>query len=1160
MDQFYFEEGYTEARYFVYVADAQIGLAPYIEYGYLPPNFFEDRGSLAVLYCDAEIVVGMLIEAQSYQSSQFTLSAQVSKTVDAQAAFSSQFTQTAIGARGRDIDLFAFSDAAITAQVDRIRDTNITASSVFDVATDFVVSRSADSDVDAIFSAIVNGLRSRDANLNAQAAFSFAATIEVTKTVDINVNSQSTVTVTADKFRAFGADLSAVNQLFADAQRTRESAVSVVSEFTIQTQGRQIRDAHLTGTGIASLDCQAIKLAVGQSNIQSAFTQTFLGGKLKTSQSQMFAYASIFVSRKIADVRPRNLPITTNTFSYYDNSLAKFGTHSWHPQSSFSYYFDKKLGNAVTGSPDNIPINPGDSFVLEGYAYFNNINSNQLFVRVAGVHFELVRTNTVFQVGILQSDGNYGYLPSAINGQTFINNWAHILLVSDGTRFSAYLNNVRKFTTTTLPTNYWNGGVLIQSNGGGVWLDELSFWKGTTLGYNPSNSTITAPTSARTDSQYAQGIWHFDNNGFDDYQTFTQTFDVTANLQGQFTQAVSANYVIRPNIAISAQASVSAVIGKLEEINLIAFSNGALSADVNVQRSAASEISSTASITASQDRFRDNTSSLNSQVNVSVSVDRFRNAESNTSAISTVSASVNRTVSADSSITAISNISAVIGKLEEIVLTAFTNGSLTVDAVKTVDANSNLQTSTTITANAVKTVDSQSSVNSSFAISVDNYRIRFANSNQSSEFTANISAQSTIGIIAVISTAFVVNKTYFEYQGDYLEPGYFEQFEVIVQKTAQGIANLATQASLTANIGGSFFAQLVATSVASVSATVVKTASANISASDAFTQTTTAQKQTVSSASLNSNFALVCIGVTASEINMVAFANATLTATPTATKPFAASLASQATVVAETFDSLNANAQADIDAAFAQSTQAVKTVNAVIQTESIASSLTIAVKDVAADVVCESQFTTSIQAVKIVDIVSAVQSTAGLNAVINVSRSAASAIISTASISIEPTVVVDAVISTQAVATELVAVARVAAFFIDASVSSTLTAGVNAVKAASCAISAVSAVNATVNVVRSASSTQSAQATVIAIGANVKGFSAAFVSAMSFVVSIRDLRIDEIEYRIPGEGWEYTIGSETRIHVIQSETRLRDILTETALRTIGSETRIYNIE
>lgn len=197
MDQLYFEEGYIAQGYHVYVAEASVQFTPYIAEGYLPTDFFEDRGSFAVLTCIAQIVVGQEVLANGAWSSSFSLSVGISKLMSSTVNLNSSFSQTTIATRNSDIDLFAFSDAAISIQIQRIRDNNITASSAFTIAIDGARVRYIDSAEESVFSFNVVNQRSRATNLDAQAAFSLTASVDAT-TDEVSANLISTFSVYAN--------------------------------------------------------------------------------------------------------------------------------------------------------------------------------------------------------------------------------------------------------------------------------------------------------------------------------------------------------------------------------------------------------------------------------------------------------------------------------------------------------------------------------------------------------------------------------------------------------------------------------------------------------------------------------------------------------------------------------------------------------------------------------------------------------------------------------------------------------------------------------------------------------------------------------------------------------------------------------------------------
>jgi hypothetical protein len=151
------------------IVEARVELQDYTVESYFEDDYTQPQGSQFSLFC----AVVFQEEGAAALVAQSTVSTVANITVSVISAMSAQFTQTATISHIEGADLFALSDAAIAVQVDRIRENNIAASAVFDIATDFVVERSADADVDAIFSAIISGLRSRDVNLETQAAFSF---------------------------------------------------------------------------------------------------------------------------------------------------------------------------------------------------------------------------------------------------------------------------------------------------------------------------------------------------------------------------------------------------------------------------------------------------------------------------------------------------------------------------------------------------------------------------------------------------------------------------------------------------------------------------------------------------------------------------------------------------------------------------------------------------------------------------------------------------------------------------------------------------------------------------------------------------------------------------------------------------------------------------
>lgn len=298
MDLYYIEEGYYDAGYYVYTANAQA--AP---------------TAISSVSCNAV------------------------KITEVQSAISSSFSVNAYGARTIDIDLFAFSDAAIAIQVDRIRGNNIAATSVFSIATSVERTRQGDADADAIFSAIINGLRSRDVNLTTQAAFSFDSTgnrirfgvgafiaessvsCDATKInpfiqgnasftsqfvvqavcgkilqYQSNVNSTATFTATISHIE--GADLFAFSQsaLSATAERTRDNHFDIFSSSEVNSIVIRIRFVSTDCQSQSNVSCSADKIKNAQANCTSQSTVSALVGNIKqytSNQTSQFGVNTI---------------------------------------------------------------------------------------------------------------------------------------------------------------------------------------------------------------------------------------------------------------------------------------------------------------------------------------------------------------------------------------------------------------------------------------------------------------------------------------------------------------------------------------------------------------------------------------------------------------------------------------------------------------------------------------------------------------------------------------------------------------------------------------------------------------------------------------------------------------------------------------------------
>ena len=237
MDQYYFVEGYLEAGYLTVVKEASAGLTPYFVDGYLPSDYFGLEGNAinGVFSLSALLAkIGDNVFAIGSWTSSVSTTATVNITVSGAAAITTTFAQTSTISHIEGADLFAFSNAQLTAAVHRLRDNNITASAVFSVATDVTRTRNTSSEEAALFSFTANTVRSRDYESVQSAAFSLAAAID-NRTRDQSSALTSAVAFTATISHIEGADLVAFSNaaVTADVTRIRQFAIDLASGSTI---------------------------------------------------------------------------------------------------------------------------------------------------------------------------------------------------------------------------------------------------------------------------------------------------------------------------------------------------------------------------------------------------------------------------------------------------------------------------------------------------------------------------------------------------------------------------------------------------------------------------------------------------------------------------------------------------------------------------------------------------------------------------------------------------------------------------------------------------------------------------------------------------------------------------------------------------------------
>lgn len=1160
MDEFYFEQGYITTSYFGYIANADSG-SRYLVENYHVIDYFEYRGMLSFIACDFDVVIiGTTKEAEATFFTVFSGSQSAEKTAGFTANIETSFTQTAIGQRDRDIDLFAFSDAAIQAQVNRIRDTNIAATEFFSVSSDVARIRSLDADAEDQFVFVGINERSRDFDLQTQAAFSFVVDIDAFNLVAADLISEFTQIVSIDKLRSFSADLADSFSVNVQETRLRLADLQVQTASTVTCDFIVVRDAHLTAFDNIALGCTPNYQAVSSQNLVSQFSVTPTVGFRKSTNATIRGHFSILTSRYAGSDRPKTISgtFTSTQLINQGTRLTDFSSIPFSDNWFFTIGFQISPSIRYETSDSTrffyIPLgtrNGINCFLRASYRYRGSEGLTVTAQAVIGGAATVTGTNST----------------GPLYNNTIPLNWTVSFSFTGGQRLAVYQNGQRYAVNNDVPTNGWtipnNETVSFgtdfpytrNSSVHTLYTDYAWFATGNYSESGSANLNLPYPLVNTEDTVF---LYLFNGNG-QETLNLTLSGNATINSQASLSNSISGTFGFRSNL--NSQSTLTATVGTLEDINLVAFSDAALTGNVSVitDTVVASNIETNQTTVNSRVRYQSSDISSESTVNaVSLKIHPGQ------ALIETQSAVVTDAVKITESLSTISSeftVTAVIGTIEDILLTAFTDGSVTTLVDKITGYNSNISSEASLNHSIEIIRDYSSALSATVTQSVSAERSRDNQATIESAVSSIVDGQRLRFVSANVSAAHFVEQRYFETeQGLYIEEGYFTEAKITAVKTAQGSAQFASEFNQITNIGGQFFIALTATSAASVVATAVKQTEVFVPQGTNFQLVTSVLITRTVVSNIVSEFAVFCNGVTSSEVNMVAFSNALVVATPEANKPFSSTLSSVVTVYADTFDSLNSRGSADLSSESVFVVQAVKTAGAVVNTDSIASSLTVAVKDTVSDVFCEFAFTTSAVVEKTTSNIINANTVSSVNADPIKTVDVASDHIATVTVNAAGVVVVAAEIITQSIASSLSVVARTAAFFINADLNAQVQITGVVIRSADVHCQADNSLTADPFRVRFNSSTITALTNLSALIGVIKPFDAVIASAMTFVANVRELRLEEIEYRIPAEGWIYVITGEDREYDIIGETGLRLITGETRIKRIDGETRVYIVE
>lgn len=586
----------------------------------------------------------------------------------------------------------------------------------------------------------------------------FVDTVGITSGYQV-VNYESTNTVNADitKLTGISAGLSSQITLTASSNLIKSAASSIQSTTALTAQGLTTKDIVLTAFTDGSLAAAADRSRNIESHqlcestinaeikadynpslaFSSSGSLSFLGGIVVENSALLQSRFNIFASRNFGGPRPRHSPVTSGGLN---TTVKQFGTASFNGTAQF---------NPSLTSP-SVPVpTAGQSFVFEWwqYDYATGSTGNKIWFNYNDSPrgpLRLRRSNTstgnVFLERFISSPDNWEILISGTAATSVLNQWAHYLIVRDSSRYSLYINGSRRATTTN---NVNIDFSLTESIGYNIssdsllYLDDFSLHIGTTLGYNPSSSTITVPSAPRQNTDNTVFLYHFDDivsgNILDDV-SLTQLF--AANLQSTTTLTAAGGAPVRFTAALTAQSQLTVQAAKNSEIILTAFSDAALSAAVGKITEGQSSISSefTQTATAIKQVFGD----------------------ADIDSASAVSATAVKSVTAEISTESIATQLTAAVKVGDVIIDANSAFEQVTTAVKITSTDAAFSSETQLTGDGDLLVDYEAALTSTATAVIDSDRTRSTAASLASAVTQTTVAAKTVTAESAQAAEFVM--------------------------------------------------------------------------------------------------------------------------------------------------------------------------------------------------------------------------------------------------------------------------------------------------------------------------------------------------------------------------------------------------------------------
>jgi hypothetical protein len=706
-DLYYYEQGYIDDGYHVYIANAVIEISPYIEDGYIEAGYYDDYSAQSGLVCDAEIVSGELVDASGTWTTEFAVTATVENIKQFASSQNSEFAQTT--AAGRILETGAEFTGAFTPTLtaDAFKNHTAILDTVSTLSVDAVANRSA------------NVLLEHIADLNAMAAKTAVSSATMAASASQSTQAQQTSSAQSQLTSLASINFNGGRRNLANAVLNSQFAIPRLTVF--KSYERPLM----------------LKQSVGTITIDTSVKQFGAGSLFWNGTNRYLEY---YYSRTVPT------PIRGQIVDF------------WIKRTSTNANSNILTFNDGTRDYIRLFIGSGDLVTLQFHSTSTRtitssqaLDSNWNHVAVAW-DSDSARTS-LYVNG--QRQGTLTFIPSAVSAQQLLRignntsntstvNLDEVRYLAGGEGFAAAQGFDPNSTTCTVPSaqaiNTDNTNALFHFNtdfsddvsGIRSFEAQLSATAALTAQANANIKTATAAVTATASLSVVIG----------------RQQPAEAQLEAAQTLAVTVSKFVGITSDANTSTTVTAVIGSIRSFEIQAGSLFTPQVDVEAQLAGVALLESQATIIIDAVKSTDIIAPLTTESAQSTTATVTAGLASALSSDTTVTATVTRIQPAAADLTAEFTLVEITDKIAGLAVLANSLFTQTTTADKLKIVTVALASESQVTVTAVKTTDINSTQNSEFAQNADNVRVRFADSQQSAQAEITTDAVKTVSVIS----------------------------------------------------------------------------------------------------------------------------------------------------------------------------------------------------------------------------------------------------------------------------------------------------------------------------------------------------------------------------------------------------------------------------